>query len=243
MRRKPVGLWLGRVGSGCVRAGEEALGGGAMDRRSRQSRIMQSRGSGLVAASRSAPASTSPQLRRRGRRRDRRLQRAVRGAARHGPRRRHAVHRVRFVAGRRCAAAADDPMHVRYRAQFEQRFRPRRAAAERVLHEPPPDPRIRAQPGKAGRAVPRQRRALQSVLATLQPTVLLPPNVKALMSGHVHLFEVVSFSTPQPAQFVVRQWRRLDRHAAAAAAACRTSCLRPAPVMASLCGDRTGSAS
>ena len=36
----------------------------------------------------------------------------------------------------------------------------------------------------------------------LQPTALFPPSVKALLSGHVHLFEVVSFSTPQPAQFV-----------------------------------------
>ena len=26
--------------------------------------------------------------------------------------------------------------------------------------------------------------------------------MKALLAGHVHLFEVVSFSTPQPAQFV-----------------------------------------
>ena len=44
--------------------------------------------------------------------------------------------------------------------------------------------------------------ALQSVLTGLQPTVLFPPNVKAILSGHVHLFEVVSFATPQPAQFV-----------------------------------------
>lgn len=48
-------------------------------------------------------------------------------------------------------------------------------------------------PGNAG---------LQSVLQTLQPTVLFPPNVQALLAGHVHLFEVVSFSTPQPPQFV-----------------------------------------
>jgi hypothetical protein len=44
--------------------------------------------------------------------------------------------------------------------------------------------------------------ALQSVLAGLQPTVLFPPNVQALLSGHVHLFEVVTFATPQPPQFV-----------------------------------------
>jgi hypothetical protein len=44
--------------------------------------------------------------------------------------------------------------------------------------------------------------ALQSVLQTLAPTVLFPPNVAALISGHVHLFEVVSFTTPQPVQLV-----------------------------------------
>ncbi len=40
------------------------------------------------------------------------------------------------------------------------------------------------------------------MLGALQPTVLFPPEVKALLAGHVHLFEVVSFSTSQPAQFV-----------------------------------------
>ena len=44
--------------------------------------------------------------------------------------------------------------------------------------------------------------ALQSVLSTLVPTVLYPPNVQALLSGHVHLFEVVSFTTGQPPQLV-----------------------------------------
>src|SRR5206468_2211078 len=44
--------------------------------------------------------------------------------------------------------------------------------------------------------------ALQSVLTALQPTVLFPPNVQALLSGHVHLFEVVTFATPQPTQIV-----------------------------------------
>lgn len=48
-------------------------------------------------------------------------------------------------------------------------------------------------PGNAG---------LQSVLEGLHPTVLFPPNVQALLAGHYHLFEVVSFATPQPAQFV-----------------------------------------
>lgn len=48
-------------------------------------------------------------------------------------------------------------------------------------------------PGNAG---------LQSVLQNLQPTVLFPPNVEALLAGHNHVFQVVSFSTGQPPQFV-----------------------------------------
>lgn len=44
--------------------------------------------------------------------------------------------------------------------------------------------------------------ALQSVLQAIVPVALFPPDVKALLSGHVHLFEVVSFKTPQPPQFV-----------------------------------------
>jgi hypothetical protein len=44
--------------------------------------------------------------------------------------------------------------------------------------------------------------ALQSVLNALAPTALFPPNVAAVLSGHVHLFEIVGFSTPQPPQLV-----------------------------------------
>jgi len=96
---------------------------------------------------------------------------------------------------------ASDPMHVRYRAQFEQAFAlaARRPNAFFMNHHP-----ILAfapNPGMPDAPYPGNG-ALQSVLAPLQPIALFPPNVKALMSGHVHLFEVVSFSTPQPAQFV-----------------------------------------
>jgi hypothetical protein len=97
--------------------------------------------------------------------------------------------------------APTDPMHVTYRAQLERAFvlGARRPQTFFMNHHPvlalAPD-RVRAEvlyPGNAG---------LQSVLETLHPTVLFPPNVQALLSGHIHLFEVVSFVTPQPAQFV-----------------------------------------
>ena len=98
--------------------------------------------------------------------------------------------------------AASDPMYRTYRAQFERAFA---LAARRpnnffMLHHPvlafaanPRNPEA-PYPGNAG---------LQSVLETLHPAVLFPPTVQASLAGHFHLFEVVSFATPQPAQFVL----------------------------------------
>jgi hypothetical protein len=92
-------------------------------------------------------------------------------------------------------------MYRNYHAQLERAFAlsARRPNAFFMNHHPilafAPNPaRPDAPfPGNAG---------LQSVLQTLQPTVLFPPTVQALLAGHVHLFQVVSFSTPQPPQFV-----------------------------------------
>lgn len=42
---------------------------------------------------------------------------------------------------------------------------------------------------------------LQSVYGAYSPT-MAPPNVKLLLSGHVHVWEALSFSSPHPAQFV-----------------------------------------
>ena len=96
---------------------------------------------------------------------------------------------------------ANDPMYVNYRAQFERAFAlgERRPQTFFMNHHPilafAPNPREPDAPFPGNGA-------LQSVLSTLQPTVLFPPNVQAVLAGHVHLFEVVSFSTAQPPQFV-----------------------------------------
>jgi len=45
-------------------------------------------------------------------------------------------------------------------------------------------------------------RSLQSVLAPVDGERLFPSNFEALISGHVHLFEIVSYSTPQPTQLI-----------------------------------------
>jgi hypothetical protein len=96
---------------------------------------------------------------------------------------------------------AGDPMHVAYRAQLERAFAlvARRPNAFFMNHHPV----LAFAPNPARPDAPFPGNgALQSVLGALRPTVLFPPEVKALLAGHVHLFEVVSFSTPQPAQFV-----------------------------------------
>jgi hypothetical protein len=42
---------------------------------------------------------------------------------------------------------------------------------------------------------------LQSVFGTINP-LYLPPRINAMLSGHVHVWEEVSFSSPHPTQFV-----------------------------------------
>jgi hypothetical protein len=44
--------------------------------------------------------------------------------------------------------------------------------------------------------------ALQSVLRPLYGDRLYPPTVQAAISGHIHLFEAVSFTTAQPTQLI-----------------------------------------
>ena len=44
--------------------------------------------------------------------------------------------------------------------------------------------------------------SLQSVLAPINGERLFPSNFEALISGHFHLFEIVSYSTPQPTQLI-----------------------------------------
>jgi len=59
-----------------------------------------------------------------------------------------------------------------------------------------------AYPDKAGGVVMRPgNRGPQSLFAAQTPN-LFPETVQALLSGHVHLWQQVSFATPQPTQFI-----------------------------------------
>jgi hypothetical protein len=51
---------------------------------------------------------------------------------------------------------------------------------------------VTLQPGNGG---------LQSVLGQINP-LYLPPRIDAMLSGHVHVWEEISFSTPHPTQFI-----------------------------------------
>jgi Calcineurin-like phosphoesterase len=44
--------------------------------------------------------------------------------------------------------------------------------------------------------------SLQSVLRPISGEMLFPRNIDALLSGHVHLFEMVSYASPQPTQII-----------------------------------------
>lgn len=94
-----------------------------------------------------------------------------------------------------------DLAYREYRAQFELLFAmgTRRPRAFFLAHHPvlgfaanPRDPQ-HPYPGNAG---------LQSVLASMYPATLFPPNVAAVIAGHNHLLEVVDFASPHPAQIV-----------------------------------------
>jgi hypothetical protein len=92
-------------------------------------------------------------------------------------------------------------MYMNYHAQLERAFAlaRRRPHAFFMNHHPV----LAFAPNPATPATPYPGNgALQSVLAALVPTVLYPPSVQALLSGHVHLFAVVSFASGQPPQLV-----------------------------------------
>jgi hypothetical protein len=100
--------------------------------------------------------------------------------------------------------SADDSMYRTYAAQLGSAF----ALANRrpglhnlfVNHHPilgfAPDPRQQPTGVYPGNG------SLQSVLRPINGASLFPRSVDAVIAGHVHLFEMVSYATPQPTQLV-----------------------------------------
>jgi len=92
-------------------------------------------------------------------------------------------------------------MYRNYRAQFEAIFALGARTPHAVFMSHHPILGFAANPGNPQNPFPGNG-GLQSVLAPMYPGVLFPPNIEALMSGHNHLLEVVTFATPHVPQFI-----------------------------------------
>lgn len=94
-----------------------------------------------------------------------------------------------------------DLMYKNYRAQLEKIFALGARTPQAIFIDHHPVLGFAANPGNPQNPFPGNA-GLQSVLATLYPNVLFPDNVAALLSGHNHLLEIVTFATPHPPQFI-----------------------------------------
>lgn len=100
------------------------------------------------------------------------------------------------------ALATTDSMYRIYAAQMQQAFALGRGVSHNFFmnHHPvlgfAPNPTLRPTGLYPG------NEALQSVLQPINTQLLFPANVQAQISGHFHLFEMVSFATPQPTQLI-----------------------------------------
>jgi hypothetical protein len=98
--------------------------------------------------------------------------------------------------------APDDPLYRIYDAQLQQAFAlAHRGARNFFLNHHPalgfaPNPTLQPTGLYPG------NEALQSVLRPINGERLFPAGVQAQLSGHVHLFEMVSFATAQPTQII-----------------------------------------
>ncbi|MEO6340314.1 MAG: metallophosphoesterase [Caulobacteraceae bacterium] len=96
-----------------------------------------------------------------------------------------------------------DPRPARYAADVTEIQRLAAGAAHNILADHHPMLGVGARPGSEGsvRLYPANV-ALQSLFRAAEP-YLAPPSVDLLLSGHIHLWEAVGFSTPHPAQIIV----------------------------------------
>ena len=94
-----------------------------------------------------------------------------------------------------------DVMYRNYRAQFEAVFALGARTPHAVFMSHHPVLGFASNPGNPQNPYPGNG-GLQSVLAPMFPGVLFPPNIDALLSGHNHLLEVVTFETPHAPQFI-----------------------------------------
>jgi len=97
--------------------------------------------------------------------------------------------------------SATDAMYITYRAQYERAFASAGSRKSFFLSHHPVLA-FAPNPSQTPTGLYPGNGALQSVLRPLYGDRLYPPTVQAAISGHIHLFEAVSFSTAQPTQLI-----------------------------------------
>ena len=111
-----------------------------------------------------------------------------------------------FDSSRVGLAALDpaDPMYRTYTAQFARvlSLARRRAGLHTLFVDHHPILGFAPNPTTRPTGVYPGNGSLQSVLRPLNGESLFPREIDALLSGHVHLFEAVSYATAQPAQMI-----------------------------------------
>ena len=98
--------------------------------------------------------------------------------------------------------AVTDPMYKTYRAQLRRALELGAGSAHNFFLNHHPILGFAPNPKQTPTGLFPGNGALQSVLTPIGGERLFPANFEALISGHVHLFELVSYSTPQPTQLI-----------------------------------------
>ena len=95
-----------------------------------------------------------------------------------------------------------DIRRVKYRDLYHRLEKLSRQAAYNIVADHHPLLGFAAEQDRLGTLTLQPgNRGLQSVFAAIDP-LLMPPRVDVLLSGHVHMWQQVSFSSPHPTQFV-----------------------------------------
>ena len=95
-----------------------------------------------------------------------------------------------------------DAIFVTYKRQVEMASEIAKAAPSNIFMNHHPILGFAGKPTPTGVSFYPGNEGMQSVMEKAWPKLLFPPNVNALFSGHNHVFQMTSFSTPHPTQFI-----------------------------------------
>lgn len=95
----------------------------------------------------------------------------------------------------------DDPRHARFAADAAAIARLSRRAGFTVLAVHKPVLGFAAEKGVASPVLKPVTLGIQSVFAEANPAIL-PQSVDVILSGHIHVWQQISFASPHPSQFI-----------------------------------------